>query len=197
MSDDMDKIDWAAAPEWAQWSAKDADGSIWIYEVEPDAHDFVFNSKGKRAYKGQGVPDVFNWRESLRPRPVAKPATESPKLWCDMTPEEKGALWVKVYSGGVVEWSRDAIEWDKDPNFTPDFNDDLYYRIRTEPKREMLTLYWGVENRTACLSPNADDTHRITLPLIDSSIPPGTYTSPEGNTITVDRTPWIVLNDRR
>jgi len=191
MSDYMDKTDWAAAPEWAQWSAKDADGSIWIYEVEPYPHDFVFNSKGKRAYKGQDVPDVFKWRQSLRRRPVAKPAPESPKLWLDMTPEEKGVFWVKVYSGGVVEVSYDAKNWKVDGNFEPDTYPLIYYRIRPETKRETVTLYGAdraVKGRSWSFIGRGDDaTHRITVPLIDGDLPPGTYTSPEGNTITVDR----------
>ena len=116
---------------------------------------------------------------------------DTPKLWQDMSPEEKGAFWVKVYRGGAVEYSRDAIEWHPDYTFEPDFHNDLYYRTRPEPKRETVTIEGYVISNDDCVFSNirdiTGDTHRITFDMIDGDMPPGTYTHPDGHTITVER----------
>jgi hypothetical protein len=114
---------------------------------------------------------------------------EAPKLWRDMTPEEKGAFWVKVYRGGAVEYSRDAIEWHPDYTFEPDFHGDLYYRIRPEPKRETVTVTGGLGSAWGFYEygTSPSETHSITFDMIDGDLPPGTYTHPDGHTITVER----------
>jgi hypothetical protein len=65
------------------------------------------------------------------------PQPETPKLWRDMTPEEKGALFLAHHEGEVIEvW---LGEW----YFTrrPYWKDVDAYRIRPEPKRETVTLF--------------------------------------------------------
>ena len=116
--------------------------------------------------------------------------TKAPKLWRDMTPEEKGALLLAHHEGKVIEtWFRGAWigkghgGWGK----------QNAYRIRPESKRETVTLHGyvqipgdGAQFDDAWIN-HKNNTHRITLPVIDGDLPPGTYTSPDGHTITVER----------
>ena len=66
--------------------------------------------------------------------------TQEPKLWRDMTPEEKGALLLAHHEGQSIQsfgvfvpdmWCADLPEWE----------DKVAYRIKPEPKRETVTLY--------------------------------------------------------
>lgn len=81
-----------------------------------------------------------NWRIVSR-----APREETPKLWRDMTPEEKGALLLAHHEGKEIE-SNDRIggEWIKVER--PSWFDHLYYRVRQEPKRETMTLYYKIPN---------------------------------------------------
>lgn len=96
-------------------------------------------------------------------------ASDKPKLWKDMTPEEKGALLLAYHEGKVIEWggyrkyefTRNSI------NYKPVWDSNHAYRVKPEPKVETVTLFWGLENKTACLSANSNDTHTITFNLID------------------------------
>ena len=67
-------------------------------------------------------------------------ATPQPKLWRDMTAEEKGALLLAAYEGkevqchyGVKGWLRRSFEV---------FADGNAYRIKPEPKVETVALCW-------------------------------------------------------
>ena len=68
--------------------------------------------------------------------------TDTPKLWKDMSPEEKGALLLAEYDGKVIEVFGLAYpdEWHKE-DVLYCFEDDCAYRIKPEPKRETLKLY--------------------------------------------------------
>jgi hypothetical protein len=64
--------------------------------------------------------------------------TDTPKLWRDMTPEEKGALLLAHHEGQYIQsfgvfvpdmWWGDLPEWE----------DKVAYRIKPEPKRETVT----------------------------------------------------------
>ena len=113
-------------------------------------------------------------------------------IWLDMTPEQKGALLLAYHEGKVVEhwdgvcWVECAPTWFDDTAYriegnvvkywdgvcwlecgVPYWNDDLAYRIRPEPKREVVER-WIVYS---CLEwveawPNSG-THRITFTTID------------------------------
>jgi hypothetical protein len=139
MTDYMYKIDWTAAPDWAQWAAMDGDADVWWHQHEPDlvARSWHVGS-GDIALQGN-APDAANWRESLRQRPSAQP--ENPKLWRDMTPEEKGALLLAHHEGKVIEaylfneWHE--ADWSTRPYPMP----SVAYRIRPEPKRETVTRH--------------------------------------------------------
>ena len=101
---------------------------------------------------------------------IVSRADDTPKLWRDMTDEEKGALLLAHHEGKVIE----AI----DPNDLYDFweewrgfSDDLAYRVKPEPVwRATVEMYGGDRyglgyefNRnitTKC-------THRITFETVD------------------------------
>lgn len=98
---------------------------------------------------------------------IVSRAEETPKLWRDMTPEEKGALLLAMHDGLKVEFCS-AGKW-LEKKFMP-FLDDHAYRIKPEPKVETVTLMtakvydWISEPESGCGSQN---THRITFNLID------------------------------
>jgi hypothetical protein len=91
----------------------------------------------------------------------------APKLWRDMTPEEKGALLLAHHEGKVVEcWN--SGKWE--PKGHGGWGKENAYRIRPEPKRETVMLHgrqaekdWSFGNGEAWPA----DTHRITFDLID------------------------------
>jgi hypothetical protein len=79
------------------------------------------------------------WYESVayRIRP------DTPKLWGDMTPEEKGALLLAHHEGKAIEVispNRASKEW---AFCDPQWWDDYAYRVRPEPKRETVALQDG------------------------------------------------------
>lgn len=53
-------------PDWAHWLARDADGAVWVYEVEPlQSHNGWYeNELGRRHKLADGVPDP-DWRQVL------------------------------------------------------------------------------------------------------------------------------------
>ena len=55
-----------ACPTWAKWLAQDADGTWWVYEVEPLQYHkgWYENEVGRRMRLAQGVPND-NWPGSL------------------------------------------------------------------------------------------------------------------------------------
>jgi len=64
--------------------------------------------------------------------------TDTPKLWADMTPQEKGALLLADQEGKAIEVFGGAYpyRWYED---YPVWDDDAAYRIKPEPKRETMT----------------------------------------------------------
>jgi hypothetical protein len=77
--------------------------------------------------------------------------TDTPKLWGDMTPEEKGALLLAEHEGMEIEawglaypdmWCETVVLW----------FDDCAYRIKREPKRETV-------NAKLCVEPNGTAYH--------------------------------------
>jgi hypothetical protein len=61
--------------------------------------------------------------------------TQEPKLWKDMTPEEKGALLLAHHEGKDIE-SFGGTDWYR---AYPSWADDVAYRVKPEPKREKVT----------------------------------------------------------
>jgi hypothetical protein len=73
---------------------------------------------------------------------IVSRAAAAPKLWRDMTPEEKGALLLAAHEGRVVEcWYQIAQKWVSDHKGVGAFGGSAY-RIRPEPKRETVALCW-------------------------------------------------------
>ena len=88
-----------------------------------------------------------------------------PKLWRDMTPEEKGALLLANHEGRTIErWVDESLGWKIVP---PQWRREHAYRVRPEPKRETVALYFGELKQGALLRKVRTDTHRITFDLID------------------------------
>lgn len=105
---------------------------------------------------------VFGKSEKFR---LISRATPEPKMWKDMTPEEKGALLLAAHEGKVIE-SRNCFPstaWMK--SATPRWLDSLAYRIKPEPARETVTLY-GAGKKWRHV-PVDGHTHRITFDTID------------------------------
>jgi len=98
-------------------------------------------------------------------------ADDTPVLWKDMTPEQKGALLLAHHEkpGSVEFWN--VNEWETLKNLG--WHDEIAYRIKPskpEPKAEIVTMY-GERNRMWWGFSESEDgpnpTHRITFNLID------------------------------
>lgn len=111
-----------------------------------------------------GTKDICGrWR-------IVSRAPEKPKLWRDMTPEEKGALLLAHHEGKVIEWTGHfGSEFDMDSTRgTPVWSATHAYRIKPKPKVETVTMYGSPSKHIQwCLEQCAIDTHRITFNLID------------------------------
>lgn len=72
---------------------------------------------------------------------VTSPKVEdAPKMWCDMTPEEKGALLLAKHEGKVIEvYSEAGSKWAEDGRTK--FYAWNAYRVKPEPKRESHNLF--------------------------------------------------------
>lgn len=89
-----------------------------------------------------------------------------PKLWRDMTPEEKGALLLAHHEGRVIENKSRYSDWIA---AKPVWANEFAYRVKPEPKVEVVTgVYWR-ELGMHCLSCTSVTgvTHRITFNTID------------------------------
>jgi hypothetical protein len=62
-----DLPDLARLPEWVGWIARDADGTWWAYEAEPNRHDtgWYENEIGRSIRLERGATDP-DWQDSLR-----------------------------------------------------------------------------------------------------------------------------------
>jgi hypothetical protein len=85
---------------------------------------------------GGALGDAAPWR-------IVSRAPETPKVWRDMTPEEKGALLLADHEGKVIEVFREKRGWEVPLCNIPRWTPHLAYRIRPEPNRETVTLYAG------------------------------------------------------
>ena len=100
-----------------------------------------------------------------------------PKLWKDMTPEEKGALLLARHEGKVIEWNGlhtatgkwvgwtdcgDGYLWDG--TFS---GNGFAYRVKPEPVVVTVVMTGGVFSGFARGDEEPDDTHRITFDLVD------------------------------
>jgi len=101
---------------------------------------------------------------------VVRCVEDTPTLWRDMTPEEKGALLLAHHEGrGVEFWANSFDGW---VNHCPTWSDHLSYRIKPEPKIETVKLRAGGDLKIWGTWTDLDDTHRITFNLIDGKPDP-------------------------
>lgn len=68
MMNNVVKLPWDKAPEWAQWAAMDADGEWWWYENEPEISHILWRHTNGLLYCFN-FPPCTNWKESKRQRP--------------------------------------------------------------------------------------------------------------------------------
>lgn len=99
-------------------------------------------------------------------RMIRRAGEDTPKLWRDMTPEEKGALLLAHHEGKVVQQHHGPFGF-QDAVDLPLWQQDKIYRIRPEPKRETVTVYGAGFDWEQAALPCSEDTHRITFDLID------------------------------
>lgn len=100
---------------------------------------------------------------------VVSRASDAPKLWGDMTPEEKGALLLAQLDGKAIQVSR-GNGWNNVLN--PKWEPDCSYRVRPEPVREKLVMHGGAKrtgyfNFSGAGGVLPNDTHRITFDVVD------------------------------
>lgn len=97
-----------------------------------------------------------------------------PKLWRDMTPEEKGAILLAKYEGRQIQYlAYLGGDWqDCQPHL---FSPICAYRVKPEPKAPVVTesvhLFYimnGYANIDAECGP--PDTHKITLTITDGEV---------------------------
>ena len=94
-------------------------------------------------------------------------ANPKPKLWRDMTPEEKGALLLAAHEGSKVEYYASVDhEWLDCGELGARWYGGSAYRIKPQPKVETVELY-GRQDVQWVLERCKYDTHRITFQTID------------------------------
>jgi len=140
----------------------------WYSETEPyeiGSYYTVNNYSevtGKNANGATGI--CAKWRI------ISRASDDTPKLWRDMTDEEKGALLLAEHEGEVIEYSFMGEEdWAYIPS--PNWTATHAYRVKPEPVRETVTLYGGEAQRHGgtwafdyC---TARSTHRITFETVN------------------------------
>ena len=124
-------------------------------------------SDGKNAYEVVGLlaedalstEIISEWVDHYH---VVDRSDFRPKIWRDMTSEEKGALLLAEHEGKVIEFWCDG-EWYE---IEPIWIDTEAYRVRPEPKRETVTLY-GEPAGPFGEAKWTEDTICITFDLVD------------------------------
>lgn len=97
---------------------------------------------------------------------------QEPKLWKDMTPEEKGALLLAHHEGKVIEFTSARTGMWLTSHPRPSWKACLSYRIKPEPKVETKELFGSLKN---CFSDYQQtgsfyDTHKLTFNIVDGEI---------------------------
>jgi len=117
-----------------------------LKELNVQPGDVVSNpyyDKGPMAVLGfsPAFPDQYSFDEYVIPPnesgfTLISRASDTPKIWRDMTPEEKGALLLADHEGKVIDrWS--GRSWSETE---PAWCDENAYRIRPEPEVETVTF---------------------------------------------------------
>ena len=120
-----DVVDWSSNNVDITHTVVRVEGST-VYLVEnEDEHKYVFDWPSESIHG--------TWRLISR-------ATTQPKLWRDMTADEKGALLLAAHEGKVIEGTR--IDIPDDWRRSAIGLDNHAYRIKPEPKVETVALCW-------------------------------------------------------
>jgi hypothetical protein len=92
-------------------------------------------------------------------------ATDTPKLWRDMTDAEKGALLLAHHEGKVIQY------WDGcffDIEFSePGFYDNDAYRVKPEPVRSKVEMFGSKKLKGFGLTAGVSTAYRITFETVD------------------------------
>ena len=145
-------------------------GTLKELNVKPgDVVGYTFGHKSEPVYydvKKDWIERALTWEEAGRPywRIISRASAPQPKLWRDMTPEEKGALLLAAHEGKVIE-GYIFDEWHKaDWSYCPSPMETIAYRVRPEPKRKTVVLW---------ISPDGDTGIKIgTIDMIDGKPDP-------------------------
>jgi hypothetical protein len=70
----QDVIAWEKLPDWVEWVARDMDGSVWCYRLEPEACTGVCSSSTEMQRRIDDFPGIVqtgtvDWTESKQRRP--------------------------------------------------------------------------------------------------------------------------------
>ncbi len=149
-------------------------GTLAELNVKPgDVVEFVLAGShhtvlcGKRISDTKGAPINYDlsWDRIGNFRIVSR-ASDKPKLWRDMTPEEKGALLLAMHDGITVEIYV-GVNWLEKKAMT--FLEDYAYRIKPEPKVEAVNQGYKTNSSGRFVTTSSLDhaTHVVTFNLID------------------------------
>lgn len=137
------KVDWP-------WIVSLGDGFCWHDDGSPVAY-----TESPRL--------IAEWLDGV-------PLKVEPKLWRDMTPEEKGALMLAHHEGKKIECCAPNFKWF--PIEAPAWVSHLRYRVKPEPKREVVEVHGSIDFDSDGLPhffqfPEQNQTHRIAFDLVD------------------------------
>ena len=97
------------------------------------------------------------------------PNTQEPKLWKDMSPEEKGALLLAHHEGKITQfWYSGMKGWTDNAGHPPNWFKDTAYRVKPEPVVETVSRYSSSQDYWRFTARKCSrGTHRITFDLVD------------------------------
>lgn len=134
-------------------------GDKWTYTVLDVTPEYVYYTNG----------DGFDYYETIKHFEVISRASDNqePKTWGEMTPEEKGELLLAHHEGEVIENMNQGMEW---AECRPSWANSVYYRIKPEPKLEVVELFGTHGSEWYYDARNSKDTHRITYNIVNGEI---------------------------
>ena len=121
--------------------------------------------------------DWQEWSASKKPwwRIISRaPRDDTPKLWRDMSAEEKGALLLAAHEGKVIEQHQGPFGWQERVDM-PMWQGHSAYRAKPDDVRETVEMQWAYEKggKDGYAHPvNKSATHRITFDTINGEPDP-------------------------
>ena len=126
-----------------------------------DAHDQYTVDENPHKTPGE-VKATTGFHYDWRMATIISRATPSPKLWRDMTDAEKGALLLAKHEGKEVQWCPDGY-WTN----AWAVQDPYAYRIRPEPKVDVVTMYAASNMKGFGPTRGVKSAYQITFNTID------------------------------